>query len=84
MDPKRSVGGGEVKINDTIAKLSVVGVGMKIHSCVAAKLFTALAATEVNIQVISTSEIKILVITEKARADETAWVAHKAFVLETL
>jgi len=84
MDQKRSVGGGQVKINDTIAKLSLVGVGLKTHSCVAATLFTALAAAEVNIQAISTSEIKISVIIEKAKADEAARVAHKAFALETL
>ena len=57
-----SLGGAQVAIHDNIAKLSVVGVGMKTHSGVAATLFTALAAAAVNIELISTSEIKISVI----------------------
>jgi len=78
------LGGAQVTIHDNIAKLSVVGVGMKTHSGVAATLFTALAAAEVNIQLISTSEIKISVIVDKTKADDAARVAHKAFSLDTL
>jgi aspartate kinase len=79
-----TLGGGEVAVHDDVAKLSVVGVGMKTHSGVAALLFSALAEADVNIQLISTSEIKISVIVEKAKADEAARVAHKAFALESL
>ncbi len=79
-----ALGGGEVAVHEDVAKLSVVGVGMKTHSGVAATLFSALADAGVNIQLISTSEIKISVIVEKAKADEAARVAHKAFALESL
>ncbi|HUJ43064.1 MAG TPA: aspartate kinase [Opitutaceae bacterium] len=75
-------GGGEVAIHDQIAKLSVVGVGMKTHSGVAATLFQTLANLGVNIELISTSEIKISVVIEAARADEAARAAHAAFGLE--
>jgi aspartate kinase len=76
------LGGGEVAIHDGIAKLSVVGVGMKTHSGVAATLFQALAAQDVNIELISTSEIKISVVITAARADDAARAAHAAFGLE--
>jgi len=66
---------------DGIAKLSVVGIGMRSHSGVAAQLFEALSAAGINIQMISTSEIKIAVIVEEARIAEAANVAHEAFGL---
>ncbi len=73
--------GGQVEVHKPIAKLSVVGVGMKTHSGVAATLFQALAETGINIQLISTSEIKISVVIDLDRADEAARVAHEAFGL---
>ena len=76
------LGGGEVAIHDQIAKLSVVGVGMKTHSGVAATLFQTLADQGVNIELISTSEIKISVVISAARADDAARAAHAAFGLE--
>jgi len=76
------LGGGEVAIHDQIAKLSVVGVGMKTHSGVAATLFQTLAADGVNIELISTSEIKISVVIGIARADAAARAVHAAFGLE--
>ena len=76
------LGGGEVTINDQVAKLSVVGVGMKTHSGVAATLFQTLAAAGVNIELISTSEIKISVVIDLARADAAARAVHAAFGLE--
>ena len=76
------LGGGEVAIHDQIAKLSVVGVGMKTHSGVAATLFQTLADQGVNIELISTSEIKISVVIAAARADDAARAAHAAFGLE--
>jgi len=79
-----ALGGGSVAIHENIAKLSVVGVGMKTHSGVAATLFQALADAGVNIELISTSEIKISVVIVKAKADEAARVAHTAFELDKL
>ncbi len=78
------LGGGEVAIHENIAKLSVVGVGMKTHSGVAATLFQALADASINIELISTSEIKISVVIDKDKADEAARVAHTAFELDKL
>jgi len=66
----KSLGGGEVNVYGHVAKLSVVGVGMKTHSGVAATLFEALAAAGVNIDLISTSEIKITVAIALDKADE--------------
>jgi aspartate kinase len=79
-----AIGGGEIAVHEKIAKLSVVGVGMKTHSGVAATLFQALADVGVNIELISTSEIKISVIIDLERSDEAARVAHSAFKLEKI
>ncbi len=76
------LGGGQVAVHERIAKLSVVGVGMKTHSGVAAILFEALAAAGVNIDLISTSEIKISVVVDLEKADEAVRVAHAAFGLD--
>jgi aspartate kinase len=76
------LGGGEVAIHDQIAKLSVVGVGMKTHSGVAATLFQTLAEHQINIELISTSEIKISVVINAAVADAAARAVHAAFHLE--
>jgi aspartate kinase len=80
----KALGGGEVAVYGQVAKLSVVGVGMKTHSGVAATLFEALAAAGVNIDLISTSEIKITVAIAVDKADEASRVAHGAFKLDTL
>jgi aspartate kinase len=85
LDPVfKELGGGEVAVHHQIAKLSVVGVGMKTHSGVAATLFETLAAQGINIELISTSEIKISVVIGAARADEAARAAHAAFGLNKL
>ena len=76
--------GGQVDLDDKIAKLSVVGVGMKTHSGVAATLFEALAKAAINLELISTSEIKISVVIAKEKADEAARVAHAAFQLDKI
>ena len=78
----KGIGGGAVAVQERIAKLSVVGVGMKTHSGVAATLFQALADVGINIDLISTSEIKISVIVELERADEAVRAAHAAFGLD--
>ncbi|MGH7996454.1 MAG: ACT domain-containing protein, partial [Opitutaceae bacterium] len=77
-----AIGGGEASVDERVAKLSVVGVGMKAHSGVAATLFQALADAGVNIGLISTSEIKISVVIGLDRADEAARAAHAAFHLD--
>jgi aspartate kinase len=76
------IGGGQVAVHEHIAKLSVVGVGMKTHSGVAATLFQALADVGINIDLISTSEIKISVVVDLDRADEAVRAAHSAFGLD--
>ena len=76
--------GGDVAVDENIAKLSVVGVGMRTHSGVAAKLFQALADANINLELISTSEIKISVVIAKDKADEAARVAHAAFDLDNV
>jgi aspartate kinase len=78
----KAIGGGSVAVHERIAKLSVVGVGMKTHSGVAATLFQALADVGINIDLISTSEIKISVIIELDRADEAVRATHAAFGLD--
>ncbi|KAB2642660.1 MAG: ACT domain-containing protein, partial [Verrucomicrobia bacterium] len=65
-----------------IAKLSVVGIGMRTHSGVAAKLFECLAQGGINIQMISTSEIKIAVIIDEASINQAAQLAHTTFGLD--
>jgi aspartate kinase len=77
------LGGGQVAVFENIAKLSVVGVGMRSHSGVAATLFTALADAGVNLEIISTSEIKISVVVDLDHADDAARAAHAAFKLST-
>jgi aspartate kinase len=77
----KKLGGGEVKAFDNIAKLSVVGVGMRTHAGVAATLFTALGDAGINIQLIGTSEIKITVAVDRAKADEATRAAHEVFGL---
>jgi aspartate kinase len=64
-----------------IAKLSVVGIGMRSHSGVAAKMFEVLGNAGINIQMITTSEIKISVIVDEANVDEGANLVHASFGL---
>ena len=65
-----------------IAKLSVVGIGMRSHSGVAAKMFELLGKAEINIQMITTSEIKISVIVDEDRVDQGANLVHAGFGLD--
>ncbi len=69
-----------VKVDTDIAKVSVVGVGMRTHAGVAAKMFEVLAREGINIEMISTSEIKISVVIEAKHADLAVRVLHDAFV----
>ncbi|MDB4048856.1 aspartate kinase [Luminiphilus sp.] len=76
------LGAGEVISDDHIAKVSVVGVGMRSHSGVAATMFKALADVGVNIHMISTSEIKISVIIEEKYLELAVRSLHSAFGLD--
>ena len=72
----------EVIADEDIAKVSVVGVGMRTHSGVAAKVFETLAGSGVNIEMISTSEIKISVVVGGAKGEEATRALHTAFLGE--
>ena len=74
-------GNVEMETTDGIGKLSVVGIGMRSHSGVAAQMFSALAKGGINIQMISTSEIKTAVIIEEGGLEEAANIVHEAFNL---
>jgi aspartate kinase len=69
-----------VDVSENICKLSVVGVGMKSHTGVAAKMFEVLAQEDVNIQMISTSEIYISVVIDIAKGPQALEAVHKAFL----
>ena len=75
------LGGGNVELAKEISKVSVVGVGMKSHAGVATKMFTALADKNINIDMISTSEIKISVVVSRENAEEAVRALHDAFDL---
>jgi aspartate kinase len=77
----KEVGATGFESMEGIAKLSVVGIGMRSHSGVAADLFEALAAEGINIQMISTSEIKISVVIDLSNADHALNVVHTKFGL---
>ena len=76
------IGAAGLTAKGEIAKLSVVGIGMRSHSGVAAKLFDCLARGGINIQMITTSEIKIAVIIDEVSVAEAANLTHAAFALE--
>ena len=78
----KGIGAQGIKVNRNIAKVSVVGIGMRSHSGVAAKMFSALAAKKINIEMISTSEIKISCVVEQKEAEKSVKAIHKAFGLE--
>jgi aspartate kinase len=77
----KSIGARALEILADIGKLSVIGVGMRSHSGVAAKMFEALSKANINIVMISTSEIKTAVIIDEAKLAEGANVVHEAFGL---
>ena len=76
-----SLGAWEVLSDDKITKVSLVGVGMKTHSGVATKMFTALAKEGINIMMISTSEIKISCVIEEKYTELAVRTLHEAFKL---
>lgn len=79
-DHKSRFGGGEIAVDKTCAKVSVVGAGMQSHPGVASTMFEALSGQNINIRMISTSEIKISVIIDKNDADRAVSAIHDAFI----
>ena len=79
-DAKSNIGYREVVADEKIGKLSIVGVGMRSHSGVAAKMFETLANEGVNIDMISTSEIKISVVIDLAKGEPAMRALHQAFL----
>jgi len=79
-----TVGFEDVQVNDDVAKVSVIGVGMRSHTGVAKSMFQALADKGVNIQVISTSEIKISVLIDAAYTELAVRALHAAYGLDQL
>jgi aspartate kinase len=75
------IGAQDVKLDENIAKVSIVGVGMKSHSGVAAKMFAALAKENVNIIMISTSEIKISCVIDSKYTELAVRTLHDTFQL---
>jgi aspartate kinase len=76
------IGFEEIRRDDEVAKISVVGVGMRSHAGVAETMFSSLADKGVNIQVISTSEIKISVLIDAAYTELAVRTLHAAYGLE--
>lgn len=76
------IGARDVVGGDRIAKVSVVGVGMRSHAGIASKMFRVLAEEGINIQMISTSEIKISVVVDEKYMELAVRVLHKAFELD--
>jgi aspartate kinase len=76
------LGAREVNGNDKIAKISVVGVGMRSHAGIASTMFGSLAEENINISMISTSEIKISVVIDEKYLELGVRTLHKAFNLE--
>ena len=81
-DAAKAVGATGVTHDADVAKVSVVGLGMRTHTGVAREMFDALAEAKINIQMITTSEIKISVLVERAAAEAALQVVHRAFALE--
>ena len=77
-----TLGGGLIEVDDDIAKVSVVGRGMRAHAGVASKMFQALAQSEINISMITTSEIKISVVIKKSEMTKAVAALHGAFDLD--
>ena len=77
------IGADDVSGDNKIAKLSIVGVGMRSHAGVASKMFRVLADESINIQMISTSEIKISVVFDEKYLELAARALHEAFDLSS-
>ena len=76
----REVGAKGVRTDENIAKVSIVGLGMRSHAGVAAKMFRTLADVNINIQMIATSEIKTSIVVDAKFVELAVRVLHDAFV----
>ncbi|HKY64121.1 MAG TPA: aspartate kinase [bacterium] len=76
------IGAKKVESSENIAKVSVIGIGMRSHAGIASKMFTTLAQENINIQMISTSEIKISIIVDEKYTELAVRVLHDAFELD--
>ena len=74
--------GASVETDEEIAKISVIGVGMRTHAGVAADAFTSLAEAGINIEMISTSEIKISIVLREKQMEKAVQILHRTFELE--
>ena len=81
-DTSKSLGGGLIELDDDIAKISIVGRGMRGQSGIASKMFESLANNEINILMITTSEIKISVVIRKDLQERAVNALHDAFELD--
>ena len=79
---KDSIGMAEVSGDDAVCKVSIVGLGMRSHVGVAARMFHALASENINIQMISTSEVKVSVLIDEKYMELATRVLHKEFDLD--
>ena len=77
-----TLGGGLIDVDDDIATISIVGRGMRAHAGVASNMFQALAKSEINISMITTSEIKISVVIKKSEMTKAVAALHDAFDLD--
>ncbi len=80
-DVVKDIGAKELEVKEDIAKVSIVGVGMRSHSGVASKMFSVLAGEGINIMMISTSEIKISCVIDAKYAELAVRALHRAFGL---
>ncbi len=80
----QEIGASGINARNGVAKLSVVGIGMRSHSGVAAKFFRCLGAGGINIELISTSDIKIAVVVAESDVDRAARLTHEGFALGRL
>jgi len=81
-DVREQMKARDVKGDDTVAKVSIIGIGMRSHSGVARRMFEVLADECINIQMITTSEIKITVVIDEEHVDLAVRVLHSAFALD--
>jgi len=82
MEVANEIGAGGVASDTSVAKVSVVGLGMRSHAGVAARMFEVLAREGINIQMISTSEIKVSVVIDAKYAELAVRVLHHALIEE--
>ena len=81
-ETSQKIGASGVQSNESIAKVSIIGVGMRSHSGIASRMFETLSAEGINIQMISTSEIKVSCVIEDKYTELAVRVLHQAFGLD--